>query len=142
MLHTVLLAFHILLALALIGIILIQQGRGAAAGAAFGGGASSTVFGSRGSASFLTRATTIMAVVFFVNCMVLAYLSSHQPESRSLVEQVVEQNAAAAANSLEVSVTGEGDEAEGLETAIQKVIDAAQEEGGAAPSADVPVIPD
>ena len=61
MIFTVLLAVHILLALLLISVILLQQGKGATAGAAFGSGASSTVFGPRGSASFLTRLTSILA---------------------------------------------------------------------------------
>lgn len=76
------------MALGLIGLILIQQGRGADAGAAFGSGASSTMFGARGSASFLTRATAVLALVFFSNSFVLAYLSSQAQAPRSLMESV------------------------------------------------------
>ena len=88
MIFTVLLAAHILLALLLIGVILLQQGKGATAGAAFGSGASSTVFGARGSASFLTRLTAILAVLFFSNSLLLAYLYSQTSQPKSLLDQV------------------------------------------------------
>jgi preprotein translocase subunit SecG len=88
MIFTVLLAVHILLALLLIGVILLQQGKGATAGAAFGSGASSTVFGARGSASFLTRLTAILAVLFFSNSLLLAYLYGQTSKTTSLLDQV------------------------------------------------------
>jgi preprotein translocase subunit SecG len=88
MIFTVLLAVHILLALLLIGVILLQQGKGATAGAAFGSGASSTVFGARGSASFLTRLTAILAVLFFSNSLLLAYLYGQTTKTTSLLDQV------------------------------------------------------
>jgi len=69
---------HVLTALGLIGLVLLQHGKGADAGAAFGSGASSTVFGSRGSSSFLSRATAILATTFFCTSLVLAYFSSQQ----------------------------------------------------------------
>ena len=93
MIFTVLLAVHILLALLLIGVILLQQGKGATAGAAFGSGASSTVFGARGSASFLTRLTSILAVLFFSNSLLLAYLYSQTTKQTSLLDQVATQSA-------------------------------------------------
>jgi preprotein translocase subunit SecG len=86
--QSILLIFHVLMALALIGLILIQHGKGADAGASFGGGASGTVFGSQGSGSFLTRATSILALVFFANSFFLSYLSTNQVETTSLVDQV------------------------------------------------------
>lgn len=85
---TVLLAVHIVLALFLIGIILIQQGKGATAGAAFGSGASSTVFGSRGSASFLTRTTSILATLFLANSLLLAYLYGQALDQTSLLDEI------------------------------------------------------
>lgn len=88
MTFTVLLAVHILLALFLIGIILIQQGKGATAGAAFGSGASGTVFGARGSASFLTRTTAVLATLFLANSLLLAYLYGQNLEQVSLLDQV------------------------------------------------------
>ena len=88
MIFTVLLAAHILLALLLIGVILLQQGKGATAGAAFGSGASSTVFGARGSASFLTRLTSVLAVLFFSNSLLLAYLYAQTSEPSSLLDNI------------------------------------------------------
>ncbi|MGQ0657834.1 MAG: preprotein translocase subunit SecG [Chromatiales bacterium] len=72
---TILLMVQVLMAVALIALILIQRGRGADTGAAFGSGASTTVFGARGSASFLTRTTAILAILFFANCFVLSFIS-------------------------------------------------------------------
>ncbi|WP_295880095.1 preprotein translocase subunit SecG [uncultured Thiohalocapsa sp.] len=79
---------HLLLALGLIGLILIQHGKGADAGAAFGSGASATVFGSRGSASFLTRATAIMATTFFLTSMALAYFAAQVGEPQGLMDDI------------------------------------------------------
>ncbi len=79
---------HIFLCIGLIGLILIQHGKGADAGAAFGGGASSTVFGSQGSTSFLSRATSILATFFFVTCLALAYFSIQRIEPKSALESI------------------------------------------------------
>lgn len=73
--HQAIVIFHILVAISMVGLILIQQGKGADAGAAFGSGASGTVFGARGAASFLTRTTAILAALFFSTSVVLAYLA-------------------------------------------------------------------
>ncbi|WP_226702024.1 preprotein translocase subunit SecG [Microbulbifer elongatus] len=70
------LVVHILTALSIIGLILMQQGKGAEAGASFGAGASNTVFGSQGSGNFFSRLTAIMATVFFVTSFGLAILAS------------------------------------------------------------------
>ena len=67
---------HTLIALLIIVLVLLQRGKGADAGAAFGAGASGTVFGARGSSSFFSRATAVCATVFFVSSLTLAYLSS------------------------------------------------------------------
>ena len=72
------LVIHVALAIGVIGLVLIQHGKGADAGAAFGSGASSTVFGARGSASFLTRVTTGLAAAFFVTSLFLFYLAAHR----------------------------------------------------------------
>ncbi|HET8850588.1 MAG TPA: preprotein translocase subunit SecG [Marinobacter sp.] len=79
-LETLVLVVHVVIAVALVGLVLIQQGKGADAGAAFGGGASQTVFGSQGSGSFLTRMTTLMAVVFFVTSFSLAIFAKNRAE--------------------------------------------------------------
>ena len=77
-LQTILLVAQVLLALCLIGLILVQHGKGADAGAAFGSGASSTVFGSQGSGNFLTRSTAILAFTFLVNSLALAYIANER----------------------------------------------------------------
>jgi len=92
MLHNVLLIIHVLVAAGVIGLVLIQQGKGADAGAAFGGGASSTVFGSQGSGSFLTRATGVLATIFFITSLSLAYLSIQKIAPTSVVDTVKEQS--------------------------------------------------
>ena len=79
-LETLVVVVHVVIAVALVGLVLIQQGKGADAGAAFGGGASQTVFGSQGSGSFLTRMTTLMAVVFFVTSFSLAIFAKQRAE--------------------------------------------------------------
>ena len=86
MLRTLLLIFHVLLAFGLVGLILVQRGKGAEVGTAFGAGASGTVFGARGSASFLTRSTSVLAVMFFVTSLTLAFLGGRKEAPRSLLE--------------------------------------------------------
>lgn len=88
------LMIHVAIAIALVALILLQQGKGAEAGAAFGGGASQTVFGSRGSGSFLAKLTGILAAAFFATSLTLAYFASqagNAPEAgipdASLIEQ-------------------------------------------------------
>jgi preprotein translocase subunit SecG len=86
--QTILTVFHIFLAVGLVGLILIQHGKGADMGAAFGSGASGTVFGSKGSGSFLTRTTAILATLFFVTSMVMAYFASQTNEPEGLMEGI------------------------------------------------------
>ena len=69
---SILLAIQILISVGIITLVMLQQGKGADMGAGFGAGASGTVFGSRGSGSFLTRTTGILAAVFFLNCLLIA----------------------------------------------------------------------
>jgi len=78
--ETLVVVVHVVIAVALVGLVLIQQGKGADAGAAFGGGASQTVFGSQGSGNFLTRVTTFMAVIFFVTSFSLAVFAKQRAE--------------------------------------------------------------
>jgi len=91
MLYNVLLIVQIVISVSIIGLVLIQHGKGADAGAAFGSGASasSSVFGSRGSGSFLSRTTAILAALFFANCLALAWIVAHKPETTSLVDSIV-----------------------------------------------------
>ena len=86
--QTVLNVFHLFLAVGLVGLVLIQHGKGADAGAAFGSGASATVFGARGSASFLSRATAVLAALFFLTSMALAYFASQTGEPEGLMDRV------------------------------------------------------
>ena len=79
-LHLVLLVFQVVVAVSLIGFILIQHGKGADAGAAFGSGASSTVFGSQGSSNFLTKTTTVLAFLFLSNSLALGYMATQRVE--------------------------------------------------------------
>ncbi|RKQ95799.1 protein translocase SecG subunit [Kushneria sinocarnis] len=72
--HVALILVHLLLAVSLIALVLIQQGKGAEAGAAFGGGASQTVFGSQGSTSFLAKLTGVLAALFFATSLGLAWI--------------------------------------------------------------------
>ena len=85
--ETFLLVIHVLLAIGLITLILLQHGKGADAGAAFGSGASSTVFGSQGSTSFLSRTTAILAALFFVVSLTLAILAHRKTEEASVTEK-------------------------------------------------------
>ena len=98
--HTLLFVLQVLVAVALIGFILIQQGKGADAGAAFGSGSSGTVFGSQGSGGFMVKITSILATIFLANSLLLGYLASQSiqtaPESlmdRVVVEEVAEEQA-------------------------------------------------
>ena len=89
--HQILLIVQVLIAVSVIGLVLLQQGKGADAGAAFGSGGAGSVFGSRGPATLLTRMTAILAAVFFVNSIGLAYLARDaSTEGRSVVERYQE----------------------------------------------------
>lgn len=81
--YEILLVVYLLIALALIGLVLIQQGKGADMGASFGAGASNTVFGSSGSGNFLTKTTTLLAAGFFVVSLVLGNLSTNATKQSS-----------------------------------------------------------
>lgn len=75
--QNIVIILHILTAIALIGFILLQQGKGAEAGASFGAGASQTIFGSQGSGSLMTRITAILATTFFMTSIALGYITLH-----------------------------------------------------------------
>jgi preprotein translocase subunit SecG len=83
--YQVIIVIHVLLGLSIIGLILIQQGKGADAGAAFGTGSSGSVFGAQGAASFLSRTTAIMAALFFITSLGLAVLNSKQGAAYDLM---------------------------------------------------------
>ena len=89
----ILLFIHIVVSVLMIMVILLQTGKGASMGAAFGGGSSQTVFGSAGPVGFLNKLTTMIAVVFMLTSLVLAFLASHPPTTKSLVDEVQQQEA-------------------------------------------------
>ena len=80
-LQTMVLIVHTVIALLIIVLVLMQRGKGADAGAAFGSGASGTVFGARGSSNFFSRTTAILAAAFFVSSLSLAYISSQRTDT-------------------------------------------------------------
>jgi preprotein translocase subunit SecG len=79
---------QVLLSVTLITLVLIQHGKGADAGAAFGSGASASVFGARGSGNFLSKSTAVVATLFFIVCMSLAYVGSHRVAPDSIMQSV------------------------------------------------------
>ncbi len=83
--ETIVLVIHVIAAAGVIGLVLLQHGKGADMGAAFGSGASGSLFGVSGSANLLSRATAIMVAVFFTTSMTLAYLASHGGKHSSVV---------------------------------------------------------
>jgi len=126
------LVIHVILAVAVIGLVLMQHGKGADAGAAFGSGASATVFGARGSGSFLTRATTIAATLFFVTSLVLFYLAANRDGAiRSVTDTGSVTESAPASTDLPGGVSG--DSAESGELAAPAA-DAESTDSSAAPS--------
>jgi preprotein translocase subunit SecG len=88
MLQTFILMFHVLAAGAIVVFVLLQQGKGADMGAAFGSGSAGSLFGSSGSANFMSRMTAIMATLFFITSLVLTYLAASTGVSRGLMENV------------------------------------------------------
>ena len=90
-LFSLILTIHILVALAIIGLVLMQHGKGADMGAAFGSGASGSLFGATGSANFLSRTTGVLAAVFFATSLTLAYIGSNKPKTTgSLMQDTVQ----------------------------------------------------
>ncbi len=89
MLFPLLLTVHILVGLSVIGLVLIQHGKGADMGAAFGSGASGSLFGASGSANFLSRTTAILAAVFFITSLGLTYLATSKPKASGSVMDTV-----------------------------------------------------
>lgn len=90
-LFSVVLAIHILVALGIVGLVLMQHGKGADMGAAFGSGASGSLFGASGSANFLSRTTAVLAAIFFCTSLALAYVASGAAKtSGSVMQETVE----------------------------------------------------
>ena len=124
--HTILVVVQVLVAVALVGLVLIQHGKGADAGAAFGSGASGTVFGARGAANFLTRTTAWLAAAFFATSLGLAYLVNDR---------------AGAGSGGSVTDTLEGQAAPAAPTAAAPVVPAPAPDTGDAPAVVQPQAP-
>jgi preprotein translocase subunit SecG len=95
MLHTLLMIVHIVRATCIVALVLVQRGKGADAGAGFGAGASGTVFGARGATTALSRATAVLATVFMVTSLVLAYMGSQRVAPQSELERLATEGAEA-----------------------------------------------
>jgi preprotein translocase subunit SecG len=109
MFYTVLMVSEVLLSIGIITLVLMQHGKGADAGAAFGSGASGTVFGSKGAGNFLTRTTAILAALFFLNCLALAYIVSYQAKNANRVESVIDATEASEVQQAPVSAVPAAD---------------------------------
>lgn len=144
MVYTILVIVQVVVALSLVGLILVQHGKGADAGAAFGSGASGTVFGAKGSANFLTRATGALATVFFAISLTLAYLvNGASAPTGSVTDQVQQQAPGSSLLSDENNngvagdevVTGDADQAKaddgGSDTGATANADQQNQDGGA-----------
>ena len=83
--ETTVLVIHVVAALGIVGLVLLQHGKGADVGAAFGSGASGSIFGASGSANFLSRATAMLALVFFLTSLGLTYLGSRRTEHKGVM---------------------------------------------------------
>ena len=93
---TAIIVVHVLIALGIIGLVLLQHGKGADMGSGFGGGASGSLFGATGSANFLSRATAVLATIFFLTSLGLAYFATHKPKaSGGVMEEVKAEKPAA-----------------------------------------------
>jgi preprotein translocase subunit SecG len=93
MLHTLLMIVHIVSATCIVALVLVQRGKGADAGAGFGAGASGTVFGARGATTALSRATAVLATVFMVTSLTLAYMGTRDAPEQSVLEQLATEGA-------------------------------------------------
>lgn len=85
-------AAHVTLAIVLIVLVLLQHGKGADMGAAFGSGSAGSLFGASGSANFLSRSTAVVATLFFISSMSLTYLSANQTKGDSIMDSVIDMN--------------------------------------------------
>ncbi|HXC40681.1 MAG TPA: preprotein translocase subunit SecG [Burkholderiales bacterium] len=138
---TLILIVHVLVALAIIGLVLLQHGKGADVGAAFGSGASGSLFGATGSANFLSRATAILAAVFFLTSLGLTYLATHNTRSGGGVMDAVKEAPAPATPpaSPQGAVPGAAQSApQGAQVAPGAPADAAKSGGTAVPAPPPP----
>ncbi len=137
------LVVHVALAVAVIVLVLIQHGKGAEAGAAFGSGASSTVFGARGSASFLTRVTTVLAALFFLTSLTLFYIAAHREGGISSVTELESlQDSETAVESDLPAIPGDDAPATGSESDLPVVPGGDETPAATGSESDLPNAPD
>lgn len=141
--EAVILVVHVLAAVSLVGLVLLQQGKGADMGAAFGSGASATVFGSAGSGSFITRSTAVLATLFFITSLTLAYFSGTHRNQESLVETIIEQSNGVVGDMPEVTTeqTTAADDVPQIDNATQTEVPAASTNENSVPDIATPPIP-
>lgn len=118
--HTLILIAHVLVSAMIIALVLLQRGKGAEAGAAFGAGASGTVFGAKGSANFLSRSTAALATLFFASSLGLAYLGAQRPVATSIVEETEVEAATSELLPLEEELPQAGDALPALPEAVEQ----------------------
>ena len=93
MLHAILSVVQVLSSMAIVGLVLLQRGKGAEAGAGFGAGASGTVFGARGATTALSRATAVFAAIFMINSLALAYLGTSTSKQEQVQKTILDEAA-------------------------------------------------
>jgi len=138
MLYSILVAIDVLLAIAIVGLVLIQQGKGADAGAAFGSGSSGTVFGAQGSASFLTKLTTVLAIAFFIISLWLAHLASNRPVAESVIDTTVIEETANENSASDVPGSDQIPAAESMSSDVPELDQDMQQNDSTESSNDVP----
>jgi preprotein translocase subunit SecG len=129
---------HLVLAIGLIALVLLQHGKGADAGAAFGSGASSTVFGAQGAGSFLSRSTAILATLFFLTSIALAYFAARVGEPGGLMDEIEETVPVAPRPQQPISVPREAPQGD-LPPAVMPP--APTSDAAAADESDLPTVP-
>jgi preprotein translocase subunit SecG len=136
---SILLAIQILVSLGIITLVMLQQGKGADMGAGFGAGASGTVFGARGSGSFFTRATAILAAIFFVNCLLIASpLVRHSGQASVGIADRIEEQAQQSQKAAETdAIAGKLEQAQPADSDLPALVT----EEPARPAAEVPDVP-
>jgi len=137
MLTNILLVIHLLVAVAIVTLVLLQRGKGADMGAAFGGGSSESLFGARGSANFLSRATAALVTVFFLSSLTLAYIYTRQGgEAGSVIggDSVIQSQSESESSPDSVAPPGDPPPAPDAQTETQP-------EGPSSGPSDVPAVP-
>ena len=113
--ETLIWILHLLSAISVIVLVLLQHGKGADMGAAFGSGSSGSLFGASGSANFLSRTTGVLAAVFFITSLGLTYLSSHKTETGGVMDKAIPAQSVKPAEEAPVKPADEGKSSKGAE---------------------------